>query len=59
MSENFKPVTKYVVLKITYNSFYVESPESWDWNDLVESGPDENVEVIRVSDIPIDSNDIF
>lgn len=58
MSDNInsKPVTKYVVLKVTYNSYYMESPETWDWNEIVRFsgavGPDENVEVIRVSDSP-------
>jgi len=47
---NTKPVTKIVTLKITYNSFYVESPETWDWNSLVDCSYDENVEVISVSD---------
>lgn len=41
-----KPITKYVTLKVTYNSFYVDSPEKWDWNEIVDVGPDENVEVI-------------
>jgi len=50
--ENSKPVTKYVVLKVTYNSFFVESPETWDWNELVDSAPDENVDIISVSDFP-------
>ena len=46
-----KPVTKYVTLKVTYNSYYVESPEIWDWNDLVSCDPGENVEVVNVSDV--------
>ena len=50
--ENSKPVTKYVVLKVTYNSFFVESPETWDWNELVDSAPDENIDIISVSDFP-------
>jgi hypothetical protein len=50
--ENSKPVTKYVVLKVTYNSFFVESPETWDWNELVDSAADENVDIISVSDFP-------
>lgn len=50
MTENSKPVTKYVVLKVTYNSFFVESPETWDWNELIDNGPDENAEVISVTD---------
>lgn len=52
MSNNSKPVTKYVVLKVTYNSFYVESPESWDWNTLLDCGGDENAEVVSVRDFP-------
>jgi hypothetical protein len=52
MSENSKPITKYVVLKVTYNSFFVEPPESWDWNELVDSAPDENVEIVSVRDFP-------
>ena len=50
--ENSKPVTKYVVLKVTYNSFFVESPETWDWNQLVDTAPDENIDIISVSDFP-------
>lgn len=50
MSDNSKPVTKYVVLKVTYNSFFVESPETWDWNELIDSAPDEKVEIISISD---------
>lgn len=52
MSENSKPVTKYVVLKVTYNSFFVESPETWDWNELVDCAHDENIEVFSVRDFP-------
>lgn len=57
MTENSKPVTKYVTLKITYNSFYVESPETWDWNELIGSSPDESAEVILVRDFP--PGDVF
>ena len=59
MSEDSKPVTKHVVLKITYNSYYHENPETWDWNQLIESGADENVELIQVSDIPIVPQKLF
>jgi len=52
MAENSKPVTKYVLLKVTYNSYYMESPETWDWNELIESASDENVECVSVSDVP-------
>ena len=52
MSENSKPVTKYVVLKVTYNSFFIESPETWDWNELVDTAPDENIEIVSVRDFP-------
>ena len=47
---NSKPVTKIVTLKVTYNSFFMEPPDTWDWNQLIDSAPDENVEVISVSD---------
>lgn len=47
-----KPVTKYITLKVTYNSYYVNSPETWDWNEIVDVGPDESVEVVRASDFP-------
>ena len=50
MTENSKPVTKYVTLKVTYNSFYVESPETWDWNELINSSNDENAEVVLITD---------
>ena len=52
MTEQSKPVTKYVVLKVTYNSYYVESPETWDWNTLVDCGLDEEVQMMSVSDFP-------
>lgn len=52
MTENSKPVTKYVTLKVTYNSFYIDSPETWDWNKLVDTNPDENIEILNISDIP-------
>lgn len=52
MTENSKPITKYVTLKVTYNSFFVESPETWDWNELVDTAPDENIEIISVTDFP-------
>jgi hypothetical protein len=52
MSENGKYITKYVVLKVTYNSFFIENPESWDWNELVGCEPDENVSIISVRDFP-------
>jgi hypothetical protein len=52
MTENSKPVTRYVTLKVTYNSFFVESPETWNWNELVDCGPDENIDIISVSDFP-------
>jgi len=45
-----KPVTKYITLKITYNSFYVDSPETWNWNNLIDCYHDENAEVIKISD---------
>lgn len=47
-----KPVTKYITLKVTYNSYYVNSPETWDWNEIVDVGPDESVEVVRAGDFP-------
>lgn len=50
MTEQSKPVTKYVVLKVTYNSYYVDSPETWDWNNIVDCGLDEQVEMVSVSD---------
>lgn len=50
MVENSKPVTKIVTLKVTYNSYYMENPETWDWNELVGVAPDENVSVISVTD---------
>lgn len=56
---NSKPVTRYVLLKVTYNSFYVDSPESWDWNNIVDCSADENVECIRVSDIPFGQGGVF
>ena len=52
MSENSKPITKYVVLKITYNSYFVESPETWDWNALIDIGPDEDISILSVQDFP-------
>ena len=53
MSENkSKPVTKFVTLKVTYNSYYIESPDSWDWNKLVDCSPDENIELISCGDFP-------
>lgn len=54
MSDNInsKPVTKYVILKVTYNSYYSESPETWDWNEMLNNDTDENAEVIRLSDFP-------
>ena len=53
MSENnSKPVTKYVVLRVTYNSFFVEPPDTWDWNELVDTAPDENIEIISCGDFP-------
>lgn len=52
MTEQSKPITKYVVLKVTYNSFYINGPETWDWNELIDNGPDENAEVISVRDFP-------
>lgn len=59
MTENSKPITQYVLLKVTYNSYYVESPETWDWNELVGSANDENVECVRVSDIPFGQESVF
>lgn len=52
MTEQSKPVTKYVVLKVTYNSYYIESPETWDWNALVDIGPDEDISIVSVQDFP-------
>lgn len=46
-----KPVTKIVTLKVTYNSFFVESPETWDWNSLVDCGPDENIDILSVQEL--------
>lgn len=53
------PKTKYILLKVTYDSYFHEPPETWDWNQLIESGQDENVEIVRVSDIPIGDQEIF
>jgi len=47
-----KPVTKFVVLKVTYNSFFVDSPDTWDWNNLADCSHDENIEVFAVRDYP-------
>lgn len=47
-----KPITKYVTLKVTYNSFYIDGPETWDWNEIVDVCPGENIEVVRSSDFP-------
>jgi hypothetical protein len=52
MSENSKPVTKYVILKVVYNSYYSESPETWDWNELIGNGPNESAEIVSVRDFP-------
>jgi hypothetical protein len=52
MTENSKPVTKYVVLKVTYNSYYIEGPETWDWNALIDIGPDEDISILSVQDFP-------
>ncbi len=52
MTEQSKPVTKYVVLKVTYNSYYIEGPETWDWNALVDIGPDEDISIVSVQDFP-------
>jgi hypothetical protein len=53
MSEhNSKPITKYVTLKVVYNSYYVESPETWDWNELVGCDSNENVSIVSVTDFP-------
>lgn len=53
------PKTKYVVLKVTYDAYFHEPPDSWDWNELISSGQDENVEIIRVSDFPVAPQEIF
>lgn len=50
MTEQSKPITKFVTLKVTYNSYYIDSPETWDWNAIVDVGPDENIEIISVKD---------
>lgn len=47
---NSKPVTKFVLLKVTYNSYYIESPETWDWNQLIDSSSDENAEIVSVTE---------
>lgn len=52
MSENSKPITKYITLKVTYNSYHMESPETWDWNELVDTAPDENIEVFSIREFP-------
>lgn len=49
---NNKPVTKYVTLKVVYNSYYIESPETWDWNELVKCDPNESVSIVSVTDFP-------
>lgn len=47
-----KPVTKYVVLKVVYNSYYAEPPETWDWNELIGCDPTEEVSIVSVADFP-------
>lgn len=56
---NIRPVTKFVVLKVTYNAYSVEPPDTWDWNELIEAGPGEKVELVQVSDIPIVQKTLF
>lgn len=50
MDDYIKPVTKYVLLKLTYNSFTMAPPDEWDWNELIESGPGENIEFVNMGD---------
>lgn len=52
MAENSKPITKYVTLKVTYNSFFMEGPETWDWNALIDCAPDEDISIVSVKDFP-------
>lgn len=59
MTNTNKPITKYVVLKVTYNSYYHEPPSSWDWGKLIDLDPNETVEIVSVSDIPIIQRRLF
>lgn len=56
---NNKPITKYVILRVTYDSFIHEPPRTWDWNNLAEIKEGENIELISESDIPIIPKNLF
>lgn len=59
MTEKRKIVTKYVVLKISYDSYINEPPDTWGWNELIEAKEQEKIELTHISDIPIIPNKLF
>ncbi len=38
--------TERLIIEVTYNEMEHDSPVYWDWNQLCDSGPDENVQVL-------------
>jgi hypothetical protein len=38
-----------VVLDITYDPNQSDSPAHWDWNDILDLGPDEEVKMVSPS----------
>lgn len=52
-----KIVTKYVLLKVNYDSFIHEPPSTWDWGALLEVSGNESVSIVRISECdPVTAN---
>jgi len=40
-----------ITLEITYDEKNVVHPQEWDWNSLVDVGPNDNIEVVKSEEI--------
>jgi len=40
--------TQRILLEITYDENETQEPSRWDWNSLLELGPDEEVQIVEV-----------
>jgi hypothetical protein len=40
--------TQRILLEITYDENETLEPSRWDWNSLIDLGPDEEVQIVEV-----------
>lgn len=40
--------TQRILLEITYDENEAQEPSRWNWDDILDLGPDENVQIVEV-----------